>query len=161
MSTSARHPVRALVGSVERRMLEGTTTVTPSTWEAALRNHPDRLFASIIVEGLRLGFRIGFDRSSPLQSVGRNMPSASEQAAAVSSYVNTELRKGRFIGPFDATGATGVHISRLGEVPKGHAPRKWRVITNLSYPEGRSVNDGIDPSLCSLSYISVNSVASI
>ncbi|KAL5515957.1 hypothetical protein EMCRGX_G001211 [Ephydatia muelleri] len=119
------------------------------------------LFASIIVEGLCLGFRIGFDRSSPLQSVGRNMPSTSEQVAAVSSYVDTELWKGRFIGPFDATGATGVHISRIGAVPKGHAPRKWRIITDLSYPEGRSVNDGIDPSLCSLSYISVDSVASI
>lgn len=89
------------------------------------------------------------------------MPSTSEQVAAVSSYVDTELWKGRFIGPFDATGATGVHISRIGAVPKGHAPRKWRIITDLSYPEGRSVNDGIDPSLCSLSYISVDSVASI
>ena len=30
---------------------------------------------------------------------------------------------------------------------------------DLSYPEGGSVNDGIRPELCSLSYISVEAVA--
>ena len=42
---------------------------------------------------------------------------------------------------------------------KKHQPGKWRLITDLSYPEGTSVNDAIDPALCSLSYITVDQVA--
>ena len=37
-----------------------------------------------------------------------------------------------------------------------HQPNKWRLIIDLSYPKGHSVNDGIPKSLCSLSYISVD-----
>ena len=41
-----------------------------------------------------------------------------------------------------------------------HQPGKWCLITDLSFPEGASVNDAIDPSLCSLKYVTVNHVAS-
>ena len=47
----------------------------------------------------------------------------------------------------------------MGVIPKGHVPGKWRLITDLSYPQGASVNDGIDPQLCSLQYITVDRVA--
>ena len=36
---------------------------------------------------------------------------------------------------------------------------KWRLILDLSSPEGFSVNDGIKRELCSLSYMSVDDVA--
>ena len=38
---------------------------------------------------------------------------------------------------------------------------KWRLITDLSHPLGQSVNSGIDPELCSLSYISIDRVAMV
>ena len=47
----------------------------------------------------------------------------------------------------------------MGVVPKGHTLGKWRMITNLSFPDGASVNDGIDPQLCSLQYTTVDRVA--
>ena len=37
-----------------------------------------------------------------------------------------------------------IHISRLGVIPKNHKPDKWRLIVDLSYPTGHSVND-LDP----------------
>ena len=43
-------------------------------------------------------------------------------------------------------------ISKLGQ------PGKWRLIVDLSYPAGRSVNDGISPELCSLQYVWVDDV---
>jgi len=46
-------------------------------------------------------------------------------------------------------------------IPKGHNIGKWRLITDLSFPEGSSVNDGIDSELCSLSYVTMDEVASI
>ena len=48
----------------------------------------------------------------------------------------------------------------LGQFPKKHQPGKWRLITDLSFPEGSSIiNDAIDPDICSLSYITVRTVA--
>ena len=47
----------------------------------------------------------------------------------------------------------------MGIIPKGHTPGKWRLITDLSFPKGGSVNDGIDSQLCSIHYTSVDRVA--
>ena len=47
-------------------------------------------------------------------------------------------------------------MNRLGLVPKGHQPGKWRLIVDLSFPRGYSINDGIEPSVCSFHYTSVD-----
>ena len=51
-----------------------------------------------------------------------------------------------------------VHISAFGVIPKQNKPGKWRLIVDLSAPEGFSVNDGIQKDLCSLTYTSVEEV---
>ena len=48
-----------------------------------------------------------------------------------------------------------VHKSPVGIIPKPHQPGKFRLIVDLSAPEGRSVNDGVSTDLCSLSYATV------
>ena len=48
------------------------------------------------------------------------------------------------------------YISRFGVIPKSHQPDKWRLIVDLSHPTGKSVNDGIPKSLCSMSYITTD-----
>ena len=40
-------------------------------------------------------------------------------------------------------------------------PQKWHLIEDLSAPQGQSVNEGIKPELCSLSYPSVEEAASM
>ena len=62
------------------------------------------------------------------------------------------------LGPFDPASLPSVQTSRFGVIPK-NTPGKWRLILDLSDPEGYSVNDGIDPDLCSLSYVSVDEAA--
>ena len=52
----------------------------------------------------------------------------------------------------------GIQVSRFGVIPKGKTG-KWWLILDLSSPEGASVNDGIDPVVCSLSYVSVDDMA--
>ncbi len=47
----------------------------------------------------------------------------------------------------------------MGVIPKKHQPGKWRLIVDLSSPEGHSTNDGISKELASLSYTSVDQVA--
>ena len=75
------------------------------------------------------------------------------------AYIEDELRKSRFLGPFHNSHSQNLHLNRFGVIPKGHNTGKWRLITDLSYPESASVNDGIDPSLCSLKYILVDMIS--
>ena len=84
------------------------------------------------------------------------MPLAEIHTAVVGEYLWKEISAGRLIGPMPAE---GIHISRFGVIPKGHTHGRWRLITDLSFPLGRSVNDGIDPERCSMSYITVDAVA--
>ena len=51
-----------------------------------------------------------------------------------------------------------VHINRFGVIPKG-ATGKWHLIVDMSSLEGQSVNDGIQDTLCSLSYVTVGDAA--
>ena len=130
-------------------------------WAQALSDHPDKAFARYLCTGLRFGFRIGFSHSIRLKSAPTNMGSAIEHPSVVAEYVANELALGRFLGPFDKSSSLpSLHVvSRFGVIPKGHTPGKWRLITDLSFPKGHSVNDGIDPTLCSLTYSTVDDVA--
>ena len=87
------------------------------------------------------------------------MHSTHEHAQVVDDYLANELEKGRILGPFPKGFLSQIQISSLGVIPKKSNPANWRLIMDLSSPEGASVNDGIAPELCSLSYISVDLVA--
>ncbi|KAM8945815.1 uncharacterized protein RCH25_049154 [Pelodytes ibericus] len=56
-------------------------------------------------------------------------------------------------GPFPSSPIPGLLVSPLGVVPKKEQG-KFRLIHHLSFPRGRSVNDGIDDELCKVSYTS-------
>jgi len=55
----------------------------------------------------------------------------------------------------------GIHTSPLGLIPKKNKPGKWHLIVDLSSPQGMSINDGIDSELSSLSYSSIDHLASL
>ena len=58
------------------------------------------------------------------------------------------------MGPLNPADYPYVLTSSLGAVSKKHSD-KWRLILDLSHPDGSSVNDGISKSICSLSYMKV------
>ena len=130
-------------------------------WQAALEAHHDVQFVGYILDGIRYGFRIGFSCRQHLVPAIRNAPSAMEHPEVVEQYLTDEISAGRMIGPFSESDIPGCQISRMGVIPKGHAPGRWRLITDLSFPPGASVNDGIDPDVCSLQYTSVEKVARV
>ena len=41
--------------------------------------------------------------------------------------------------PFDRSEVPEVHLNRFGVIPKSSQPGKWRLIVDLSHPEGKSV----------------------
>ncbi len=83
------------------------------------------------------------------------MGSARQNAAVIETYLAKEGALGRVVGPLPP-GALEVQISRFGVIPKGHQPGKWRLIVDLSYPKGACVNEGIEPELCSLKYVTID-----
>ena len=128
-------------------------------WEDCLATHPDRRFADYITNGIREGFRIGYDyRSHKCKKATSNMRSATDHPEVIREYIAKECAEGRILGPFDPNLLPEVQISRFGVIPKRNSSG-WRLILDLSSPEGWSVNDGIDPDLCSLSYVSIEDAA--
>ena len=105
------------------------------------------------------GFRVGYAYGHPLSSAKRNMSSALQHPEVVERYLQEEVKAGRILGPFNPGEIPGLHISRFGVIPKGRDTGRWRLITDLSFPEGTSVNDGISPALCTLQYTSVDNIA--
>ena len=89
-----------------------------------------------------------------------NMRSALEHPEVVRDYLAKECTEGRIFGPLIINQFPQVHVSRFKVIPKGNSG-KWRLILDLSSPEGQSVNDGINPEWCSLSYVSVDDVVSV
>ena len=77
---------------------------------------------------------------------------------APGSDIQKEVQAGRMV----AIGTTweaeqmGVHCSPFGVIPKKGKAGRWRLIVDLSSPEGRSVNDGIDKELATVAYMSVD-----
>ena len=123
-------------------------------WEAVLAGHPDREFAEFVVRGLREGFRIGFDYRRHLgEKTPKNMRLASEHPDPINRYVREELQKGRLIS---LSGASPLRVSQVGVIPKSLQPGKWKMITDLSFPKGESVNDGIGSDICSVAYATVD-----
>ena len=72
------------------------------------------------------------------------MRSADENAQVVTDYLAAEKRRGVLLGPFPREDVPGVHINRFGVIPKSGQPGKWRLIVDISYPNGKSVNSAID-----------------
>ena len=136
-----------------------TTPLNLDAWELWLNCHPNQNYASYILSGISRGFRIGFDYSThTCTSFKRNHPSARECPTVISETLAKEVTAGRLIGPLEPSDFHFIHVSSLGAVPKKHVQNKWRLILDLSHPAGRSVNDGISKSLCSLSYTKVDNI---
>ena len=75
-----------------------------------------------------------------------NHRSALNYADAVDTYICKELRLGSLIGPFTANPLPNdVIISPLQSVAKKNTanPTARRIVVDLSFPKGKSVNDGI------------------
>ena len=139
-----------------------STPLLLHAWEVTLANHPDHTLSKYVLAGIEGGFRIGFSHShwpDHLRSSRRNMGSATANPVVVQSYIDKEVNAGRLV--LSDVPDTQVHISSFGVIPKRHQPGKWRLIVDLSAPQGYSVNDGISEALCSLKYPSVHDGAQL
>ena len=135
-----------------------STPLVVGAWERALQAHPSPQFVQHILTGIREGFRIGLDNPPPCASSARNAPSAKENSAVIDAYLSEQIAKGYIAGPFSPGACSAVVTSSMAVIPK-KTPGKWRVIVDLSRPEGRSVNDHLRRESTHIAYSSVDDAA--
>ena len=100
--------------------------------------------ASWVLDGIQFGFKVGFS-SGMLKSAEENMSSASSNPSVVDDYLKKQSDHGSIAGPFSDNPINGLHFNRSGLIPKP-VQGEWRMITDLSFPNGNSVNDFIPDS---------------
>ena len=125
--------------------------------EQCLRDYPDKAYSSYLINGILAGFRVGFQYGRmQCTSAASNMQSARQHPRVIDAYFAAEVRAGRVLGLMEPGNHPRVHVNQFGLVPKSHQPGKWRLIVDMSHPRGVSVNDGVEPKLCSMNYTSVD-----
>ena len=107
-----------------------------------------------VLSGFSEGFRLGLKEQVNLKSKNRLVPAS----LPLMEKVNDEVKKNRIIGPFREPPFKTLHISPLHVIPKPGSTKK-RMIFNLSFPNGFSVNDNIAENCKRVQYCSISDVA--
>ena len=131
-----------------------------SSWREKLRGYDD----AIVCEYLEYGFPLDVNKNQKLSyDERRNHKGARDFPQFIDKYFKRECTAGRVAGPFRYNPlSVPLVVSPMNSVPKDSADER-RVIVDLSWPSGASVNDGISKDvylgeLIELHYASVNQV---
>ena len=141
-------------------MLEATSPLHRDILLKALEDHPDKTFYDRIKEYSDKGVPVGYTGDRHYQEFP-NWPSAYRYKNAVSACIARDIDMGRKLGPFHSPPFTTFMGSPLGAFPKKRSCGKYRVIQDLSWPPGRSVNSCIPDDECTLHYISIDAAVSM
>ena len=129
--------------------------LVPDFWELWLPKVRDAQDASRLLDMVHNGVSIGRPPASKIVC-SPNWPSAHEFAAKVDEVIRADLVAGKLLGPFVTPPFPAYIVSPLGAFLK-RDNTKIRLIHDLSFPVGESVNHMIDPEDFSLQYESVDS----
>ena len=127
--------------------------------EQFLADHPDSIFKNQVLDYASNGVPIGYEGPRYYRE-SNNWPSAIKYSSAVSDSINKDLAKGRKAGPFEVPPFSTFVGSPMGAFLKKRSNNKYRVIHDLSWPPGQSVNDGISID-CSMNYINIDTIAQL
>lgn len=133
--------------AIPKHLLRPSTPVNPDRLAVIMGDHPN---AAFLVDGFSNGFQIPHTPVSIARS-SRNHKSAREHHEFLKAYITVEKNAGRILGPFASPPHSLFISSPLGVIPKKE-PGSFRVIHNLSFPKGCSVNSLIPNYLTGVSY---------
>ena len=108
-------------------------------WQDCLEHYWDQQ----LIQLLKFGFPVGFNRECPLKHKTENHKSAVEHPNQVRAYIAEEVELGAIVGPFESSPIPKLHFSPLTSRTKPNSDIR-RVIVDLSWPKNASVNDGVD-----------------
>jgi hypothetical protein len=114
----------------------------------------DATLANYLIDGFTNGFRLQYqgDRSGKL-SDNPNIITV-KHSEVIDKKIAAELEANIIMGPFDSPPLPNFRSSPISVVPKKE-PNSFRMIHNLSYPHGKSINDGIPRDLTRVHYASI------
>ena len=113
--------------------------LNPDIWDFYLKNYWDRQFGFLI----RYGFPLDHKENFPLQHELKIHSTANQPQSDVVAYVEDRKQLGAIFGPFKTCPLKNMHFSPFLTREKPGAPHR-RMIVDLSFPEGLSVNAGVE-----------------
>ena len=116
-----------------------TSQLNVEVWEELLKDYWDQQLLQL----LRFGFPLDFNRKGQLHCEGGNHSSATQYPKDVDAYIQEETSYGAILCPFKENPIKNSHTSPFMTRNKPNSDRR-RVIIDLSWPLGASVNSGID-----------------
>jgi hypothetical protein len=119
----------------------------------------DRKEAHFLINGFVNGFPVQYSGPRVLRD-SENLRSTALNPDIIQSQINKEVQAGRIAGPFNERPLPNLIISPVGLVPK-KTPGEFRMIHHLSYPSGESINDYIDPAVCTVQYTSFDEAVNL
>ena len=116
------------------------SSLNVSVWREKLQGYKDIAVCDL----LQYGFPLDFDRSKTVHSsAGRNHKGARDYPQFIEKYFQKECTAKRIAGPYSENPlSVELIVSPLNSVPKDSVDER-RVMVDLSWPAGFSVNDGI------------------
>lgn len=106
--------------------------------------------AGFLLDGFSNGFSMQY-QGPRTSRFAKNLKSVREHPDIAEKKIVKEILEGRVAGPFLRPPFKDFIVSPIGIVPK-KSKGEFRMIHHLSYPEGGSINDFIDPALTSVQY---------
>ena len=113
----------------------------------------DPILKTQIIKGFNNGFDLGFRGHANNRTNIANLKSAIQHPEVVDKNISKELKAGRIAGPFKMIPFDKFQLNPIGVVPK-KTPGSFRMITNLSSPQGNSINDNISDIFSKVNYAS-------
>ena len=115
------------------------TQLCVDQWQEVLKGYWD----TQLLDLLRFGFPLDYDRNSILQADSKNHSSATEFPEDIEAYLKEEVQFGAILGPFHTDPIPDCHKSPFMTREKPNSTHR-RVIVDLSWPKGFSVNTGVN-----------------
>ena len=131
-------------------------------WRQLLHGYHDVLLCDM----LEFGFPLDVQGDIPPTTDFRAHKGARDYPDHVNKYLKTETSLGRMAGPFPANPfSVPIHVSPMNTVPKDESDER-RIIADLSWPLGSSVNDNISSDTylgeeCSLRYTTIEDICNL
>jgi hypothetical protein len=140
-----------------------TTTLNRDAWVKGLENHPDRDFAEKIINYIDFGVPLLYE-GPVLNQTFPNWKSCDLLRTDVKESMLYDISRNWKVGPFKEQPFTDFVGSPMGAFTKpstSSSGKKTRVIHDLSWPPGHSVNHHIPEHLCSVKYVNIDSAVNI